>query len=118
MGLVQELIRDMTPADPSVLGEPLIYHWFATATMASGSVMSDVPPPQVLMHQWPLTMAITLVLVGWAAGELLSERAWAGPLAAALTGVLPGALQLANTDRSTCPPRRPFRVRPARWPAW
>ncbi|WP_241995060.1 hypothetical protein [Kribbella sp. VKM Ac-2568] len=97
LGLVQELIRDMTPADPSVLGEPLIYHWFANATMASGSVMSDVPPPQVLMHQWPLTMAITLVLVGWAAGELLSERAWAGPLAAALTGVLPGALQLADS---------------------
>ena len=97
LGLVQELVRDVTPADPSVLGEPLIYHWFAPALMASGSVMSDVPPPQVLMHQWPITMAITLVLVGWAAGELLSERAWAGPLAAALAGVLPGALQLADT---------------------
>lgn len=97
LSLVQELIRDATPADLSVLGEPLIYHWFANATIASGSVMSDVPPPQALMHQWPLTMAITLVLVGWAAGELLSERTWAGPLAAALAGVLPGALQLADS---------------------
>ncbi|GAA1617605.1 hypothetical protein GCM10009789_84450 [Kribbella sancticallisti] len=97
LGLVQQLIRDVTPADPSVLGEPLIYHWFATASMASGSVMADVRPPQVLIHQWPLTMVITLVLVGWAAGELVSEKAWAAPLAGALAGVLPGALQLVST---------------------
>jgi hypothetical protein len=97
LGLVQQLLRDVTPADPSVLGEPLIYHWFADASIASGSVMADVGPAQVLMHQWPLTMVITLVLVGWAAGEALSERAWAGPIAGALAGVLPGAVQLVNT---------------------
>jgi len=97
LGLVQQLLRDVTPADPWVLGEPLIYHWFATASMASGSVMADVRPPQVLIHQWPLTMLITLVLVGWAAGELLSERRWAAPIAGALAGVLPGAIQLVDT---------------------
>lgn len=97
LGLVQQLLRDVTPADPWVLGEPLIYHWFATASMASGSVMADVRPPQVLIHQWPLTMLLTLVLAGWAAGELLSERAWAAPVAGALAGVLPGAVQLVDT---------------------
>lgn len=97
LGLVQQLIHDVTPADPSVLGDPLIYHWFATASMASGSVMADVGPPQVLIHQWPLTMLITLVLAGWAAGELLSEKKWAAPLAGAMAGVLPGAIQLVST---------------------
>jgi hypothetical protein len=97
LGLVQQLLDDVTPADPWVLGEPLIYHWFATASMASGSVMADVRPPQVLIHLWPLTMLLTLVLVGWAAGELLSERAWAAPLAGVLAGVLPGAIQLVDT---------------------
>ena len=96
LGLVQVLTHDVTPTDPSVLGEPLIYHWFATASMASQSVMSDVDPPQVLMHQWPITMVLTLVLVGWAAGEALSERAWVGPVAG-VAGVLPGGLQLADT---------------------
>ncbi|MEV6409872.1 hypothetical protein [Kribbella sp. NPDC051718] len=97
LGLVQQLLHDVTPADPWVLGEPLIYHWFATASMASGSVMADVRPATVLIHQWPLTMLLTLVLVGWAAGELLSERKWAAPLAGLLAGVLPGAIQLVNT---------------------
>ncbi|WP_246486649.1 hypothetical protein [Kribbella qitaiheensis] len=95
LGLVQVLTEHVPPPDPSALGEPLIYHWFATASMASGSVMSDVDPPQVLLHQWPITMVLTLVLVGWAAGEALSERRWVGPIAGALAGVLPGALQLA-----------------------
>ncbi|WP_328328492.1 hypothetical protein OHA70_03665 [Kribbella sp. NBC_00382] len=97
LGLVQQLLHDVTPADPWVLGEPLIYHWFATASMASGSVMADVRPATVLIHQWPLTMLLTLVLVGWAAGELLSERKWAAPLAGLLAGVLPGAIQLVDT---------------------
>lgn len=97
LGLVQQLLHDVTPADPWVLGEPLIYHWFATASMASGSVMADVRPATVLIHQWPLTMLLTLVLVGWAAGELLSERKWAAPLAGLLAGVLPGAIQMVDT---------------------
>ncbi|WBQ06761.1 hypothetical protein [Kribbella sp. CA-293567] len=97
LGLVQQLLDDVTPADPWVLGDPLIYHWFATASMASGSVMADVQPPQVLIHLWPLTMLFTLVLVGWAAGEALSQKAWAAPLAGALAGVLPGAIQLVDT---------------------
>jgi hypothetical protein len=97
LGLVQMLTDHIPPPDPSVLGEPLIYHWFATASIASGSVMSDVDPPQVLMHLWPVTMVITLVLVGWAAGEAFSERSWVGPIAGVLAGVLPGAIQLAAT---------------------
>jgi hypothetical protein len=95
LSLVQLLRHNVRPFDPSVLGEPLTYHWFANASMASQSVMSGVEPPQVLMHLWPLTFVFSLVLAGWAAGEALSERAWAGPVAGALAGVLPGNLQLA-----------------------
>lgn len=100
LGLVHMLTHHIPPPDPAALGQPLIYHWFATASMASGSVMSDVDPPQVLMHQWPIIMVITLVLAGWAAGEALSERAWVGPIAGAFAGVLPGALQLAVTPKA------------------
>ncbi|TDU91315.1 hypothetical protein EV138_4919 [Kribbella voronezhensis] len=97
LGIAQVLTEHVPPPDPSVLGEPLIYHWFATASMASGSVMSDVDPPQVLLHQWPITMVLTLVLVSWAAGEALSERQWVAPIAGALAAVLPGGLQLASS---------------------
>lgn len=99
LGLVEVLRHDVTPADPSVLGDPLIYHWFPNASMASQSVMSGIGAPQVLLHQWPLTLVLTLVLTGWAAGEALSERSWAGPVAGALAGVLPGNLQLPAMPR-------------------
>jgi hypothetical protein len=97
LGLMQMLTEHLPPPDPSVLGEPLIYHWFATASMASGSVMSDVGPPQVLLHQWPMIMTIMLVLAGCAAGEAVSGRAWVAPITGAFAGVLPGGLQLVVT---------------------
>jgi hypothetical protein len=95
LGLIQMLEHDITPPDPSVLGEPLIYHWFANASMAGQSVMSNVEPSHVLMHQWQITFVISLVLAGWAAGEALTGKTWVGAVAGLLTGALPGTLQLA-----------------------
>lgn len=95
LGLIQVLKHDITPPDPSVLGEPLIYHWFANASMAGQSVMANVEPSHVLMHQWQITFVISLVLAGWAAGEALTGKTWVGAVAGLLTGALPGTLQLA-----------------------
>ncbi|ADB34736.1 hypothetical protein Kfla_5731 [Kribbella flavida DSM 17836] len=95
LGLIQMLRNDVTPSDPSVLGEPLIYHWFANASMAGQSVMASAEPSHVLMHLWPVTFVLSLVMAGWAAAEALTGKTWAGAVAGALTGVLPGTLQLA-----------------------
>ncbi|WP_432941344.1 hypothetical protein ACQPXM_33425 [Kribbella sp. CA-253562] len=95
LGLIQALKHDITPPDLSVLGEPLIYHWFANASMAGQSVMASVEPSHVLMHQWQVTFVISLVLAGWAAGEALTGKTWVGAVAGLLTGALPGTLQLA-----------------------
>ena len=96
LGLVQFLRYDVTPPDPSVLGEPLIYHWFANASIAAQSVMANADPSHVLMHHWQLTFVISLVLAGWAVGEALSGKTWVGAVSGMLTGVLPGSLQLAG----------------------
>ncbi|MGC4940711.1 hypothetical protein [Kribbella sp. DT2] len=95
LGLVQMLKHDITPPDPSVLGEPLIYHWFANASIAGQSMMANVEPSHLLMHQWQITFVISLVLAGWAAGEALSGKTWVGAVAGLLTGVFPATLQLA-----------------------
>ncbi|GAB3811840.1 hypothetical protein [Kribbella italica] len=97
LGLIQMLKHDITPPDPSVLGEPLIYHWFANASMAGQSVMANVEPSHILMHQWQITFVISLVLAGWAAGEALTGKTWVGAVAGLLTGVFPATLQLATT---------------------
>ncbi|TDO45847.1 hypothetical protein EV643_112175 [Kribbella sp. VKM Ac-2527] len=96
LGLVQVLRHDVTPPDPSVLGEPLIYHWFPNASIAAQSVMANADPSHVLMHHWQLTFVISLVVAGWAAGEALTGKTWVGAVAGTLTGVLPGTLQLAG----------------------
>jgi hypothetical protein len=81
LGLVQALEKYVVPPDLSAAGEPLIYHWFTNALMAAHGQVSGVGAPEVLLHQWPMTMALTFVLAGWAAGELLSGMRWAGPVA-------------------------------------
>jgi hypothetical protein len=97
LGLVETLKHHVVPPDPSALGQPLIYHWFTNALMASQSQLSGVGAPEVLLHQWPMTMALALFGTGWAAGELLGGRAWAGPVAGLLSGILPGGMRLADT---------------------
>ncbi len=97
LGLVHMLKRYVVPPDPSAAGEPLVYHWFTNALMASHSQLSGVGASEVLLQLWPLTMALTFFLAGWAAGDLLSGREWAGPVAGLMSGVLSGGLQL--TDR-------------------
>jgi hypothetical protein len=96
LGLVQVLEKHVVPPDPSAAGEPLIYHWFTNALMAAHAQVSGVGAPEVLLHQWPMTMALTFVLTGWAAGELLSGTRWAGPVAGLVSGVFAGGLRLTD----------------------
>ncbi|WP_344180640.1 hypothetical protein [Kribbella lupini] len=96
LGLVHALERHVVPPDLSAAGEPLIYHWFTNALMAAHGQVSGVGAPEVLLHQWPMTMALTFVLAGWAAGELLSGTRWAGPVAGLVSGVFAGGLRLTD----------------------
>ncbi|TWD79029.1 hypothetical protein FB561_0079 [Kribbella amoyensis] len=96
LGLVQSLLREVRPPDLSILGEPLIYHWFANASIASQSLMANVDPAAVLMHHWQITFVMSLVLAGWAAGEALTGKTWVGAAGGVLSGVLPGMIQLVG----------------------
>src|SRR6266545_2590668 len=73
---------------PQVAAEPLHYHWFAFAHMASASLISHVSSPVVFFRlALPVICAVAIVLtavVGWR----VSGRPWVGVLAAALMYVI------------------------------
>lgn len=92
--LVDELTRAVVPQDPSVVGEPLEYHWFAHAHMALTGAMSSTASFEVVLHAWLVPMVLTLVAASAAAIDLLQgavRRWWVGPAGALGAVVLPTA---------------------------
>jgi len=96
LSAVEELSRTWRPQDPSVAGEPLRYHWFVEAHMAATQQLSGVPTQQIVLHLWIIPMLVTFLLVAGAVADRLSGRWWAGPLAAAVVGVVPVTLFLTG----------------------
>lgn len=96
LGIVEELSRTWRPQDPSVVGEPLRYHWFADAHMAATHLLSGAPVPEVTLHLWVVPMLVTLLLLVAAVAERLGGRWWAGPLAAAVVWTPPVTLVLSG----------------------
>ena len=85
---------------PFVLGEPLRYHWFSHAWVAQVALAGDVPLDAVLVRIVPpLFPALTVFAVA-AAAVRLSNRLWAGPLAAFLA-VVAGELDLLGGGQGT-----------------
>jgi hypothetical protein len=84
LSLVGELKHHFPPETPQLAGEPLAYHWFAFAHMATASLISGVDTPVVFFRlalpAMCLLVVVLLAVVGWR----VSGRPWVGALAAAL----------------------------------
>ncbi|MDG4760976.1 hypothetical protein [Micromonospora sp. WMMD710] len=88
LGLVQELTRAMPFELPHVAGEALRYHYLSDAHIASGSMVTGIPPEMVLLRLWLVPVVGTAVLLAAGLVRDLSRAVWAGPVVAltALTG--------------------------------
>jgi hypothetical protein len=79
-----ELRRTITPQQPQMAGNPLIYHWFSDAYRGSASMLSGVPLSLVMLRLWmvPVVLTATLVIAGLA--RQVSGVWWSGPVAAVI----------------------------------
>jgi hypothetical protein len=90
LSLIGELKHHMPPTSPSVLGEPLYYHWFVYADMAATSWGTGIEPQTLLYRLFLLpVLASWLVLIA-AIALRLTGRWWPGLVALALAGLVVG----------------------------
>ncbi|WP_232828348.1 hypothetical protein [Kribbella monticola] len=87
LSLVHEVMRSVPPQLPQAAGEPLQYHWFADADMASAVDITRLSPALVLFRLWLLPQAVVVLLVSAALARQVSKVWWTGVLAAVV--VLP-----------------------------
>lgn len=80
---------------PQVAGEPLHYHWFVNAHLATAGSISGVELSTVLLRLYLPVLVIAQVVLLAVAGWRISGRPAVGALAAALTYVV-GELSLNN----------------------
>jgi hypothetical protein len=71
-----------------VASEPLNYHWFSYAHMASASLISGVDTPMVFFRLAPPVFCVLAVLTLAVAGWRVSGKPWVGAFAAMLTFVV------------------------------
>ena len=83
-----ELRRTITPQQPQMAGNPLVYHWFSDAYRGSASMLSGVPLNLVMLRLWmvPVVLTATLVIAGLA--RQVSGVWWSGPVAAVIAAVI------------------------------
>jgi hypothetical protein len=79
---------------PQLAGEPLNYHWFTDAHLATAGLISGVDLPTVLFRLYLVPIAVAAVALLAVAGWRVSGRPWVGPLAAALVFAV-GELKLS-----------------------
>lgn len=84
-----ELRRTITPQQPQMAGEPLIYHWFSDAYRASATMISGAPLSQVMLRLWVGPVVVTSILVIAGLGRQVAKVWWAGPVAAFVATLLP-----------------------------
>ena len=85
---------------PQIAGEPLRYHWFTDAHLASASLISGVDLPTVLFRLYLLPIALISVLLLAVAGWRISGRPYVGAVAAALVFAI-GELKLVSGFSTT-----------------
>lgn len=93
-----ELTRTVFPDLPYIAGEPLQYHWFANAHMASGHMMTGVDPAAIVLHLWLVPIVLTLFLVTCGLSRSLTGLWWPGVLAGTLTVALPPAIAVSTSN--------------------
>ncbi|GAA4639080.1 hypothetical protein GCM10023196_099320 [Actinoallomurus vinaceus] len=84
LGLIGELKHHVPPQVPSVVGEPLYYHWFVYADMAATSWVTGIEPATLLYRLFMLPVLATSLVLLFAAGRRLTDRWWPGLVALAI----------------------------------
>ena len=75
VALVSELRHHVPPTIPTVLGQPLDYHWFVNAHLASVTWLTGASPALVLDRLWlPTTTLLLFALVGLIARNLTGSN--------------------------------------------
>jgi hypothetical protein len=84
LALLRELEGAVPPDTPWVLGEPLLYHWFAYVHLSTAALLGDIDPIVLLLRLWFIPVLVaTAALIGSSAVRASGLRA-AGPIAALL----------------------------------
>jgi hypothetical protein len=82
LALAGELKHHVPPSVPYVAGEPLRYHWFFHAQLASMNWQSGIELDLLLRRLMPMLVAVLPVVGAAALATRLSSRNQAGPVAA------------------------------------
>ncbi|GIH10488.1 hypothetical protein Rhe02_85550 [Rhizocola hellebori] len=85
LALVAEAKQHFPMQTSWVSGEPLLYHWFAFANMAMGSMISGVDAPMVMFRLALPSLCVLAVVLLAVAGWRASGKAAVGAVATALT---------------------------------
>ncbi|MEV5554148.1 hypothetical protein AB0L44_10850 [Nonomuraea wenchangensis] len=80
LALLGEVKRQVPPTFPSVLGEPLPYHWFVYAEMAATSWVTGIEPVTLVYRLSTLPMTAALVVLVAAVGRRVGGS-WAAGVA-------------------------------------
>ncbi|MEU6725195.1 hypothetical protein ABZ917_15930 [Nonomuraea wenchangensis] len=90
LALLGEVKRQVPPTFPSVLGEPLPYHWFVYAEMAATSWVTGIEPVTLVYRLSTLPMTAALVVLVAAVGRRVGGSWAAGVGAVGVTYFLFG----------------------------
>ncbi|MBB6555679.1 hypothetical protein [Nonomuraea rubra] len=85
LAMVGEVRHHFPPTLPSVLGEPLAYHWFVYAEMAATSWVTGIEPVTLVYRLATLPMAVAMVVLVAALGRRLGGSWGAGIAAVGVT---------------------------------
>lgn len=85
LALVGEVKHHMPPTLPSVLGEPLSYHWFVYADMAATSWVTGIEPVTLVYRLSTLPMTAALVVLVAVLGRRIGGRWGTGAAAVGVT---------------------------------
>ncbi|MEV1245895.1 hypothetical protein [Nonomuraea sp. NPDC049750] len=85
LALLGELKHHMPPTVPTVLAEPLSYHWYVYAEMAATSWVTGIEPQTLLYRLSMLPMMVAMVVLLAVLARRVTGRWWAGVAAVFVT---------------------------------
>ncbi|MEV0350343.1 hypothetical protein AB0H88_31570 [Nonomuraea sp. NPDC050680] len=85
LALLGELKHHMPPTVPTVLGEPLSYHWYVYAEMAATSWVTGIEAQTLLYRLSMLPMMAAMVVLVAVLARRVTGRWWAGVAAVFVT---------------------------------
>lgn len=88
LDLLGELRHSLVPTYPPVAGTSLSYHWFLYAITSHLLTHTGVSPFDSTLRLGPATLVPAILMISAVVARRLSGQVWAGPVAAALLGVV------------------------------